>query len=128
MLTYKIKGDNFHITEAIHSYIEKRFSAFERFLGESDLKEINFTISKETAHNHPDAYAVEVKFHATKNDFFVTTKDNDVLKAIDEAKDELWREVTHTKGKKRTLFVRGARKIKNLAKDIYRWRPRRKSS
>lgn len=106
-MMYTFKGDDFSITEAIQEYIEKRFSVFERFGNEN----ISFAISKTTAHDHPDAYLVEVKYG---NGFFVSAKDADLMKAIDDAKEELWREVTQNKEKKQTLFLRGARKLKNL--------------
>lgn len=120
MLTYTIQGDDFQVTDAIREYVSKRFSSFEKFLGKNEPRELSMTIGRETAHDHPDAYIVEVKFRASGHDFFVTTTDNDARKAIDDAKDELWREVTHKKGKTRTLFVRGARKLKSIARGFSR--------
>jgi ribosomal subunit interface protein len=115
MITYTLTGDNVAIDDALRAYIEKRFKKFDRF-AKTEAQDITVTVSKVTAYQREDSFKVEVKFKLGQNDFFVTGESGDVMRAVDTAKEELWREVTSSKGRKDTLFYRGARNVKNSIK------------
>lgn len=117
MLTYKITGDNISITEKERAYIEKRFSGFSRFIIEpTAATEMHITATKSTAHQRENAVKVEVKFKIGHKDFFAVGEAAELLPAVDQAKEELMRDVTRSKAKSVTLFHRGARKLKGLIK------------
>jgi ribosomal subunit interface protein len=120
MLAYIITGDSVFITEAIRAYIEKRFEGFERFMDKKTAHEIAITAARTTGNDRGDAYRIEVRMQLHSRDFFVSAENDDLHTAIDEAKEELWQEVTRSNGRRRTLFHRGARKIKELARGVYR--------
>ena len=110
MLTYTITGDNITVTDQARAYIEKRFSGFSRFVNEETTHEMFVTASKTTAHHRDDSVRVEVKFKINSKDFFVVGEAPEIMAAVDQAKEELMREVTHSKAKSITLFHRGARR------------------
>ena len=114
MLTYTITGDTVVISEKIRAHIEKRFRGFERFMDEDVNHEIIVTVQKATAHARDDAFRVEAKMKLHERDFFAVGTAGDITAAADAAKEELMREVTHSNAKRRTLFHRGARKIKSM--------------
>jgi ribosomal subunit interface protein len=114
MISYKITADTITISDAVRAYIEKRFAGFERFMDDKVSHEISATISQTTARHRDDSIKVEVSFKIHQRDFLATGTGVDVHSAIDMAKEELMREVTHSNAKRRTLFHRGARKIKDL--------------
>ncbi len=116
MVNYIITGDDFAITPAIREYIEKRFRKLDMFDKGAHPIDLYINALRTTAHERPDAYRVEVKCHVDARDFFVAVERGDFMRAIDEAKQELWREITHDKDKRTTLFHRGARRIKKLLK------------
>ena len=116
MLIYTITGDNIAIGDQVRAYIEKRFSGFSRFVNPDISHEVFVTVSKTTAHHRDDSICVEVKLQVNAKDFFAAGAAADIMAAVDQAKEELMREVTHSKGKKLTLFHRGARKIKGMMK------------
>jgi len=119
MLTYTFTGDNIAITDAAREYVEKRFKAFDRFADKTEnLREMQVTVTKTTAHERHGAFRVEVKFRIHTRDFFAAGEADDVFAAVDVAKDELMREVTRSNQKRRTLFHRGSRAIKNLMKGL----------
>lgn len=116
MITYILTGDNIPQSDAIKNHIENHFKKFEKFVNTEASPEMHFTFSKSTAHERENSYHVEIKFKINSDDFVVGTDNADIFSAIDEAKDVLMREITKKHSKHHTLFVRGARKIKNLFK------------
>lgn len=120
MLTFTITGDAVNLSGATREYIEKRFSGFERFLDDDSAHELSVTVQKATAYTRDDSFTVEARFQIHERDFFVTATAGDVVTAIDNAKEELMREVTTSNAKRRTLFHRGARKLKSMMKGLYR--------
>lgn len=122
MLTYTITGDNIPVTDKVRAHIEKRFKGFVRFMDEKTGHEIFVTLTKTTAYQREDSVRVEVKLKINTQDFFASAEAGDSMAAIDQAKEELMREVTHSKAKRLTLFHRGARKMKALMKSGLRRR------
>ena len=116
MITYIITGDNIAVDEVIRAHVESHFSKFEKFVDDGAVHEMIMTLSKTTQHQRQDSYRVEVKFKISSENYFVASDNQDVISAIDEAKDSLMREITKKHGKDRRLFTRGARKIKSMAK------------
>lgn len=114
MVNYIITGDDFAITPAIREYVEKRFRKLDSFEKGNNPVDLHLNGIRTTAHERPDTYRVEVKCRIDTHDFFASVERSDFMRAIDEAKQELWREITHTKDRKATLFHRGARRIKKL--------------
>lgn len=120
MLTYTITGDNVSISEEIREYVGRHYKTFERFLDPMEDREIDLVVSKVTAHERDDMYRVEAQFMFRLGDFFATATAPDIMTGINEVKEELMREVTAMKGKKRTMIRRGAQKMKQIAKGIFR--------
>ncbi len=118
MITYTITGDTIAVSDAVRTYAEKRFSRFERFMDEMVPHEIQIVLSKATAREREDSVQAEVKFKIHERDFLAIGTGKDAFAALDMAKEELMREVTHSNAKRRTLFHRGARKIKSLLKGL----------
>ena len=119
MITYTITGDNVVISPRDHAYIEKRFDKFERFLDSDMSHEIQITVGKVTAHARADSIKLEVRMKIHERDFFASAEAEEISKCADLAKNELWRDVTQSNMRRRTLFHRGARKIKSLLKRDY---------
>ena len=119
MITYTITDHAVPMSDAVREYVEKRFKGFERFMDDKTDHEITVTISKLTAHQREDSVQVEVSLKIHTKDFLVRGVGSEVLAAIDMAKEELMREVTHSKAKRITLFHHGARKVKNMIKNMY---------
>lgn len=116
MLTYTITGDNVLVSERDREVIEKRFKGFEKFINQGTGHEMFITASKSTVHHREDTIRVEVRFRVNSQDYFAMGEAAALLPAVDMAKEELMRAVTHSKAKKETLYYRSARKFKELIK------------
>ena len=118
MLTYTITGDNVAIEPEVRDHVGRHYKSLEKFMDPAEDREIYVVVSKNTAHQREDTFKVEVGFKFRKGDFFVTVVSPDIIDGINEAKETLIREITSAKDKKRTVFHRGARKVKAFAKGL----------
>ena len=116
MLTYKITGDDVPVSDADREYIEKRFARFGRFSKGEHHHDVTVTVRRMVAHERGHAFKVEVSFNPAGQNYFVSTEQKDFHTAVDVANNELWRGITGSKGKKDTLWYRGAKKIKDMLK------------
>ena len=113
-----ITGDDVAIEESVKQHVGSHYGTFEKFLDPAEDKEIDIVISKNTSHQRENTFRVEVSFTFRRGDFFVTAESADILGAINDAKEILMREISSSKDRKRTMFHRGARKVKAFAKGL----------
>ncbi len=123
------KATNIEITPAIADYIEKKFSAFDKFV-QSDMasSRCDVEVGKTTRHHRSgDVFRAEVNLHIDGKSFYAVSELDDLYAAIDVVKDEIIRQVTSQKEKTNTLYRRGALHVKNILKGIdFRGRFKRK--
>ena len=118
MLTYTITGDNVAIDQEVHDHVGRHYKTFEKFMDPAEDREIDVVVSKNTNHQRENTYKIEVSFKMRRGDFFVTVENAEIVDGINEAKEKLTREIVSKKDKKRTVFHRGARKVKAFAKGL----------
>lgn len=114
------KATNIEITPAIADYIEKKFSAFDKFV-QSDMasSRCDVEVGKTTRHHRSgDVFRAEVNLHIDGKSFYAVSELDDLYAAIDVVKDEIIRQVTSQKEKTNTLYRRGALHVKNILKGI----------
>lgn len=113
-----IKATNIELTPALKDYAEKRLKSIVKFT-EGDAT-IVVELGKTSGHHKQgDIFQASVnvttplgkKYHA------VSAK-ADMYESIDDIRSEIVREITSAKGKRDTLFLRGARKIKKLLRGL----------
>ncbi len=108
------------MTEAIRDYAEKRIMTVGKlFSGEGDSVTVDVEVSQTTKHHKAgNIFRTEITLrHAGRRFRAVSTKE-DLYASIDDAKDELEREIVANKERSRTLFRRGAHQVKNVLKGI----------
>ncbi len=113
-----IKATNIELTNGINKYIAKRLASIKKF---SKGKQISgyIEVGRTTNHhNKGDVFMAEFNITLNGENYFTTSKKEDLYSAIDEAKEEIIRQVTQNKDKKRTLFKRGAASVKKMVKGI----------
>lgn len=119
----KIQATNIELTEAIANYVDKKFSAFDKFVDPSDESAIcDIEVGKTTDHHRSgDIFRAEVNLHIAGKDLYAAAKKDDLYAAIDEVKDEMVRLLKSHKGKEITLARRGAAKIKSMLRGVGRF-------
>ena len=118
-LVIKIKTTGIDLTPAIEEYVRAKINMLQKFFPHyaKESGEIIFEIEigKTTRHHlKGDVYRAEVNFSAGGTRFRSEATKDDMYAAIDEAKDEMARELQKHKDKDITLLKRGGAAIKKL--------------
>jgi putative sigma-54 modulation protein len=115
-----IKATNITITPAIADYIEKRFSAFDKYVNdETGSARCDVEVGKTTKHHkRGDIFRAEVNLHFSGKSFYAVSEKDDLYAAIDEVRDEVIHSITSYKGRSMAVMRRGALKVKNLLKGL----------
>ena len=108
------------ITEAIQAYALEKMKAIEKLVPKDDTSaKLSLELSKTTNHHTHGAYfQAEAQMHVSGKTTTLRTTQDDLYKAIDILKDMLTREVVQHKDKERSMFRRGAHKVKSLFKRL----------
>lgn len=113
-----VKGIHFEITDSIRNYTISKFNALERYV--SNTKEspyVEIEIKKNSDHHTKGKiYVAEAHLNIRGLKKTIKSLDDDIYKAVDMLADKAKIEVSSHKDKERSLFKRGAQKIKNLLK------------
>jgi len=121
-----IKATGIELTPAIAGYVQKKISAIEKYLpaGAVDLV-AQVEVGKSTQHHKSgEVFKAEVHLVGAGLDLYAVSEQSDLYAAIDLVKDELARELTRLKGKRETLYRRGAKMAKNMMKGLNPFRRR----
>jgi len=114
-----IKATNIEITPAISDYIDKKFSAFDRFTQGDESALCDVEVAKTTQHHRQgDVFKAEVNLHTAGKNFYAAIEKDDLYAAIDLVKDEVVRALTTHKDKGISLMRKGALKMKNALKGL----------
>lgn len=118
-----LQGKNMEVTPAIHEYVMKRVTNLGKLLNkiEEETGEIlvNFTVAKTTNHHKTgEVFRADCSVETNRGNYFSSVDEEDLYAAIDNVKENLFREISKKKEKKNALFYRGARKIKNIVKGL----------
>ncbi|MFH1608727.1 MAG: ribosome-associated translation inhibitor RaiA [Patescibacteria group bacterium] len=122
-----LQGKNLEITPAINDYVMKKVTNLGKILNNIEEKTgeilVNFTVEKTTNHHRSgEVFHADCAIKTNRGNYFSSADEEDLYAAIDSVKDTLFRELSKTKEKNKTLFYRGARKLKNIAKGLTHWK------
>lgn len=108
------------MTSAIRDYTLERMRTLSKFLPKDDTSaKLEIELSKTTNHHqNGDIFQAEARLHVRGKETALTSTENDLYKAIDVLKDMLARDMSTFKDKERSVFRRGAHKVKSLLKRL----------
>ena len=124
----KIRSKNFDITPAIDDYISKKISTLEKYVDTKNNVLCEVEIGRTTKHhNTGDIFKAEVNIVQPGNvQIYAVAEEIDLYTAIDVVRDEAERSIVSRKSKYKTLWRRGASRIKDILKRVdirpRRWR------
>jgi ribosomal subunit interface protein len=118
-----VKATNIELTPAISDYLDKKFSAFDKFVKEEGSATCQVEVGKTTKHHKSgDVFRAEVNLRISGENYYAVCEKDDLYAAIDEVKDEILYQITSRKDKNETLMKKSALRVKNLLKGIGDWR------
>jgi len=114
-----IKATNIELTDAISDYVNKRLAGLEKFVREGEEMDVYVEVGKTTKHHKQgDYFRAEFNIEISGSKFYTFSEKEDLYKAIDDAREQVVRNITNRKDRKKTLFRRGASAIKRMVKGV----------
>jgi len=114
-----IKSTNMELTNAISDYVNKRLIGVNKFAKKGEMISSYVEVGKTSNHHKQgDVFRAEFNIEINGNKFYTFSEKEDLYKAIDEAKEEIVRQIKSKKDRKQTLFKRGATSVKKMLKGI----------
>jgi putative sigma-54 modulation protein len=120
-MSINIKATNIELTSAIEEYVNDRLARIDKFIKEGESANIYVEVGKTTNHHKQgDYFRAEINMEISGKKFYTFSEKEDLYNAIDNAKEEIIRQITSKKDRKQTLFKRGALRIKRMIKGMYK--------
>lgn len=114
----KIKATGFELTSATEEHINKCVEVIGKFVN-SEEGIVSVEVGRTTNHHKQgDVFRAEFDVKANGKKFFAMSESDDLMHAIEEAKDAIIKSITHNKDRKQTLFKRGAKSVKKMMKGL----------
>lgn len=115
MINVHIKALNIELTDAIENYFREKLNNLDNLIDSGDESvDCNARVSKIAENRSGDIFRAEVNLHTAGKNFGAVADKQDTYVAIDEVVDRVGRKISDYKNKRRSLFKRGAQKIKQL--------------
>lgn len=124
-MTINIKATNTELTPAISTYVEEKVKGLSKFIVAEDPESVlaNVEIGLSTKHHQSGkVFRAEINLHIAGKYLRAVSEQEDLYTAIDDMRDQVAREITSFKNKKRDLMRRGGATIKDFIKGIKRMR------
>lgn len=108
------------MTDAIRDYALEKMKSLEKYIPKDDTSaKLSVELSKTTNHHiHGAFFQAEAHLHIRGKQTTMRTTQDDLYKAIDLLRDKLIRDLASHSDKTRSVFRRGAHKVKSLFKNL----------
>jgi ribosomal subunit interface protein len=118
-----LQSKNMELTVAIHDYVIKRVTNLEKLLSKIEERGgeavVSFDVAKNTNHHKSGhVFHADCSININGEEFYSSADEEDLYQAVDEVKENLFREISKNKDRKQTLFHRGARSVKKMLKGL----------
>lgn len=115
-----IKPVNMVLENDIYEYIDKKLKHLERFITiYGDDIFIQVEVGKTTNHHRlGNIFRAEINVSVSGKSFRAVSEKEDLKSAIDDVEKELQQELVSYKDKQKTLFKKGAIKVKEFLKGL----------
>ncbi len=118
-----LQGKGMEVSAAIEEYAVKKMTNLGKLLTKIEENGgevlVNFSVGRTSNHHRGgDVFRADCSISIDGENFYSGADREDMNEAIDEVKENLFREIRRAKERKKALFQRGSRAIKNMLKGI----------
>ena len=114
-IPFNIQTTNIDLTDTLEEYVKTRLSKLDKVVDDNNTSAYaDIELAKVREQNSGDIYRAEINLRISGDQLYAASETSDLYRSIDEVEEAIVREVKKAKGKKRDLFRRGARRIKNM--------------
>lgn len=122
-----LKATNMDLSDPVVDYVVKRVTNLGRILKKIQNAggEIvfHFEVAKTTNHHKSgEVYRADSNVTIDGEQFYASSEKGDLYAAIDDCKDKLFIEIKKKKDKTKTLYKRGAQKLKDMVRSAKFWK------
>jgi putative sigma-54 modulation protein len=122
-MNINIKTTNLTITDAIQTYVDKRLDKISKLLAYDESVQCNIELARTTAHhNKGDIFRAEIHIIGKGKDIYSSSEKSDLYTAIDDARQEVLRNIKANREKKISFVRRGGARVKAMMKGLWPWR------
>lgn len=118
-----IKTKDFELTPPLEEHIHEKVGALDKYISTNDQQEVIAEVEvgvRSKRHRKGNKYRAEINLTCEGNTLRAVRKCEDMFQAIDECCNDMGRNVNKDKNKKKSLFLRGATRAKELFKGLRR--------
>lgn len=110
-----VKATNLELSGGLSALIDQKLTPLGKLISSNTTDGYcRVEIVKLPEHQSGKIYRVEVDLYAHGKNYRVEATEEQVEKAIDDARDELKQELLHVQGKHKSMLRRGGQAIKNM--------------
>ena len=110
-----VKSKQYSVTSEVQDYLEKRLSAIEKFLDESQSTAIcDVELEHENAQQHGPVFRAEINLNVHGEFFRVEDSAESMTVAIDAVHEEILRQLRKGKTKHMSSIRKGGAKLKKM--------------
>jgi len=118
-MSINIKATNMELTSVITDYVNRRLVGVEKFVKDGEEMITLVEVGKTTNHHKQgDIFRAEFNVEISGAKFYTFSEKEDLYVAIEDAKEEIVRQIKTKKDRKQTLFKRGATSLKKMLKGM----------
>lgn len=124
-MNINIKATNIELTDAIRDYVYSKIEPLEKLITTESEPQVFVEIGRESNHHKKgeDVFMAEIRLNLAGEEYYLKEFNADLYAAIDKVRDEVSRKINKSKGKDKTMFIRGARSLKKRIKGFKPWWP-----
>lgn len=120
-----LKATNFKLTPSVEDYVREKICSLDKFINpyllsiaDSDIIAHVELIVDNKHHHKGEVFRVDANVKMPEKSFRAEAQASEMTTAIDELRDKLSLEFKKYKGKKESVFKKGARAFKNIFKNF----------
>lgn len=120
-MNINIQGTHIELTDSIRDYLDKRIAGLDKMV-DSETAEANAQVElgrTSSHHKSGDVFRAEINITVEGKYLRAVSEKEDLYSAIDDMKDEIFREVKKHKDRHRSLVRRGSHRMKNMMRGLF---------
>lgn len=106
------------LTTAIDQNVREKLNNINKLLNNDEANAYVEVGRTTNHHNKGDVYRAEINLSSGEEKYYASSEGPDLYTSINDVKEQILREVKRSRGKKNTLFKRGAISVKKRLKGI----------
>ena len=109
-----IKETNITLSDHEREFIEEKFSVLEKYRNGEEAFMCDVEVERSNRHLTGDVVRAEINVTLRGNVYRSEATRDTLMNALDEVREDIVREIREAQDKKKSLFKRGAHKVKRM--------------